>query len=103
MLSTIAKPENYDTTQFEFKYFGKNSVPISNCYEKVAKRRQMERFSKEKPKILVKEVPFEIIQEIKSLRDEASLPITTLSRIFKLSPYIIKQVLNNDERDSAIS
>jgi hypothetical protein len=37
-----------------------------------------------------------IIQEIKSLRDEASLPITTLSRIFKLSPYIIKQVLNSD-------
>jgi hypothetical protein len=80
--------------KYNYTCIGKDKVPVTKYYsDKIAKRRQMERFNRDKPKVLVKEVPEETVSEMKSLKEGASMSFAALSRIYQLSPYIIKQAL----------
>jgi len=78
---------------YSYECIGPDKIPISRYMgQKLAKRRQQQRFNRDSPKVLAKEVPPEIVIELKELK--ATMPYSSLSRIYGLSPYLIKKVLS---------
>ena len=87
--------------KYKYSHIGPNKVPISTYIgKKVAQRRQLERFNRERPKILASEVPKEIILEMKELQSFGDVSFVSIAKIYGLTPYIVKKCLNSLNRDN---
>lgn len=81
--------------KYSYSYIGPNKIPISTYIgEKIAQRRQLQRFDREKPKVLASEVPKEIILEMKELQFIGDVTYASIAKMYGLTPYIVKKCLS---------
>lgn len=93
-MNVTRRNKNGEIVNYKYDFIGPEKVPISRYMgEKIAKRRQMQRFNQKPPKVLACEVPDDTVREMKELRDKLSY--SSISRLYGLSPYLVKKVLGN--------
>ena len=63
---------------------------------KITEYRQIKRLNRPTPKWLAKEIPDEVVTEIKELHDSANLSYRALARMYGLTPYLVKTVIEKN-------
>lgn len=80
--------------RYHYSHIG--NTPVNKYFaEKVKRRRQAERFSRDVPKIRVCEVSAKVAQELRELRLSVRLSYSALGRMYNLTPYIVKHAIAN--------
>lgn len=78
-----------------YHYDRVKGIPINQYMgAKIAEYRQMKRLNRPAPKWLAKEIPEEVVAKIKELHDCSNLSYRALARMYHLTPYLVKTVID---------